>query len=187
MRVRHVWRGLCDLTNKAVLVIAAVFLTLFLHGKLADRKIANEVNEKTPLTKEELRRWTANFVQDYLAIQQQGKETKVYSNLRRAQVTEKVDGTLDIEVPNKGWVLEPGLTIASADGLRFGLDTQFAYWKRWGLLAGFTIPTEGRTINRLRLHTGISYSPTNKWFPNTSIYGGIDTNASPIVGVRTRF
>jgi hypothetical protein len=128
-----------------------------------------------------------DLLRDRLIIQEKGKETKVYSGVRKAQFTELKDGEIEITVPTKGFTFEPGLTMAAGDGLRIGADIQYFYWKRWGLTVGGTLPTEGRTLDRFRGHLGLSWAPYWKWVPNSSIWAGIDTGADPIFGVRTRF
>jgi len=122
-----------------------------------------------------------------IVIQKKGEKPKEYVGVKKAKLTKFKDGEIDIKVKNKGLGLEPGFTVAAGDGLRLGLDVQYAYWKRWGLLGGFTYPVSGRSLDRLRGHLGLSYDLPNRWFSNTSVWGGIDTAKDPRIGFRTKF
>jgi len=122
-----------------------------------------------------------------IVIQKKGEEPKQYTGVKKAKLTKFDDGEVKVDVKDKGLGLEPGFVMAVGDGLRLGLDVEYAYWKRWGLLGGATYPVNGRSLDRLRGHLGLSYDIPNRWFSSTSVWGGVDTNKAPIMGLRTRF
>jgi len=97
------------------------------------------------------------------------------------------DGTIKTHFKNKGIGLEPGITVTSGDGLRLGLDVEYAYWKRFGLLGGATLPVRTRSLSNLRGHLGLSYDLPSKWFSHSSLWAGLDTNKTPLMGWRTKF
>lgn len=191
MRVTSKWRmlygGICNGTNRIILVAAIIFGTLYFTGYLSDKKTAKDIDKKNPLSENQVRRLIVDFLANQLIVQEQGKKTKVYTGIRKAEFTELRGGAIKMHIPTKGFTFEPGLTIGAADGLRIGGDIQYAYWRRWGLLGGATVPATQRSFNRLRLHAGFSYSPYWKWMSGTSGYVAIDTNKKPLIGLRTRF
>lgn len=173
---------------RQLLIIAIVLLVSMQYlGIKWDRGLAKQIDEKTPLMSNEDARLLVDTMRQLIAIQQKGKETKVYTGVRKATATKLDTGEIRLDIPTKGFTLEPGLVLGVGDSFRVGGDIQYAYWKRWGLTVGGTIPVQNRTINNVRGHLGLSYSPYFKYFPNTSIWGGIDSNKSPIAGLRTRF
>jgi hypothetical protein len=146
-------------------------------------------NESTRLKVEEGEVASAIVYMDdhIIIIQKKGEEPKQYVGVKKAKITKFEDGEIDLRVKNKGLGLEPGFTVTAGDGLRLGLDVEYAYWKRWGLLAGFTSPVRGRSLDRVRGHLGLSYDLPNRWFSSTSVWGGMDTARDPRLGFRTKF
>ena len=122
-----------------------------------------------------------------IVIQKKGEDPKQYVGVKKAKLTKFDDGEIDLRVKNKGFGLEPGFTVTAGDGLRLGMDVEYAYWKRFGLTAGFTTPVRGRSLDKVRGHLGLSYDIPNRWFNNSSVFGGIDTNKTPILGFRNKF
>lgn len=122
-----------------------------------------------------------------IIIQKVGEKPKQYVGVRKAKLTRFDDGDIKLDVKNKGIGIEPGLVMSVGDGLRIGADVKFAYWRRYGLLAGFTAPVAGRSINRIRGHLALGYDVPYRWFSATTLFGGIDTAKSPVFGARLRF
>lgn len=122
-----------------------------------------------------------------IVIQKKGEKPKQYVGVKKAKLTKFDDGEVKADIKNKGIGLEPGFVMAAGDGLRLGLDVEYAYWKRWGLLGGFTVPVKGRSLGNMRGHMGLSYDLPSRWFSSTSLWGGVDTSRTPIMGIRTRF
>ena len=119
-------------------------------------------------------------------LHKKGEAPKIISGVKTFKGSQFEDGSIDTRVKNKGFGLEPGLTATTGDGLRLGADVEFAYWKRYGLLGGFTYPVRHRSLDRLRGHLGLSYDLPSRWFSSTSIWGGIDTDKTPVLGLRTK-
>jgi len=117
----------------------------------------------------------------------QGETPKLYTGVKYFRGSQFEDGRIQTKFKNKGFGLEPGLVMTAGDGLRLGLDVEYAYWKRWGLVAGTTIPVRDRSISTVRGHLGLSYDLPSKWFSHTSFYGGMDTSKTPTMGLRTKF
>lgn len=194
-RIRSVWPKIfkgflkwADSSIRQVLIIAVLALGFMQYtGFKWDKKIARQIDEKTPLMSNEDARLLVDTMRQLIAIQQKDKETKVYTGVRKASVTKLDSGEIKLDIPTRGWTIEPGLVIGTGEALRVGADVQYAYWKRWGPTVGVTIPVQNRTISNIRGHLGLSWSPYWRFAPNTSIWGGLDTNKEPIFGLRTRF
>lgn len=122
-----------------------------------------------------------------LHVQRKGKKTVTHEGVRKFEYSKLKDGNIKGKVKNKGLSLEPGFILGAGEGLRVGGDIQFAYWKRWGLTVGGTVPTQSRRLDLFRGHTALTYSPYFRYAPRTSLYGGLDTNKAPIFGVRMEF
>lgn len=150
-------------------------------------KVATD--EKTRLKIEEGEVANAVIYMDdrIIVIQKAGEKPKQYTGVKRAKITKFDDGEIEVNVKNKGLGLEPGFTVAVGDGLRLGLDVEYAYWKRWGLLGGVTVPVTRRSLNEVRGHLGVSYDIPNRWLSSTSVWGGLDTSKTPLLGLRTKF
>lgn len=116
-----------------------------------------------------------------------GQPPKLHEGVKRFRGSQFEDGRIETAFKNKGVGLEPGFVVTAGDGLRLGLDVEYAYWKRWGLLGGVTFPVQKRSIDRVRGHLGLGYDLPSRWLSHTSIYGGIDTNKTPTMGFRTKF
>jgi len=115
-----------------------------------------------------------------------GQPPKITSGVKYVDGSLFEDGHVEIKAKNKGLGLEPGIVATAGDGLRLGLDIEWIYWRRWGIVTGVTYPVRARSLNRLRGHTGLSYDLPSKWLSNTSIYAGIDSLKTPTIGFRTR-
>ncbi len=116
------------------------------------------------------------------------QKKKVIRGVRHIAYTEKLDGTIERKIINRGFTFEPGLFIGSdsKDAL-IGLDTQLFYWSEFGLVSGVGIPIGGMKFNKLRLHMGASYSLARFKLGNTSLYAGADTSKSIVFGLRVAF
>lgn len=157
----------------------------FMLGNHFDRNLRNQVDAENPLQADEKARFTLK--DGDVIVQRKGEKTKVYPSVRRGTLTQMESGELEAKIKTKGFVVEPGLTIYAGDGLRLGLDVQYAYWKRWGLLAGITVPATKRSIHNIRAHAGVSYDIPNRFFRTSAVWGGVDTRGTPAIGLRTRF
>lgn len=122
-----------------------------------------------------------------LHVQEKGKKTVTHEGVRKFEYSKLKSGKIIGKVKNRGLSLEPGFVLGAGDGLRIGGDIQYAYWKRFGLGVGATIPVQDRTIHKIRGHASFIYSPSLKLFPHSSLFGGLDTNKTPIIGLRTEF
>jgi len=172
---------------KQVLVMAVLILGLIQYtGFKWDKSMAKEIDKNTPLLSNEDARMLIDTMRQMIAIQEKGKDTKIYMGVRKATATQLDTGEIKLDIPTRGFTLEPGFVLGAGESLRVGADIQYAYWKRWGLIIGGTVPVHTRRIDLFRGHVGLSYSPYFRFVPNTSVWGGIDSNKSPIFGLRTR-
>lgn len=116
-----------------------------------------------------------------------GNPPKLHTGVKYFRGSQFEDGHIKTKFKNKGFGLEPGFVMTAGDGLRLGIDVEYAYWRRWGLLGGVTFPVQNRSIDRVRGHLGLGYDLPSRWLSHTSIYGGVDTNKTPTMGIRTKF
>lgn len=185
--IKYIMKSI-DVGVKQILIIAVVVLGLLQYtGFKWDKSEAKQIDASTPLLSNEDARLLVDTMRQLIAVQQKGKEIKVYMGVRKATATKLDTGEIKLDIPTKGFTLEPGLVVGAGEALRIGADVQYAYWRRWGLTVGGTVPVHSRRLDLFRGHLGVSWSPYWRWTPNTSIWGGVDTNKSPIFGVRTRF
>jgi hypothetical protein len=115
--------------------------------------------------------------------------TKEVIGARKISVTLGKDGKLNVYARNKGFVFEPGvaLGIDEKDSL-LGLDAQFFYWNRLGLLSGMSAPPrDGLRIEDLRVHAGVCYVLDQLKMPNTSLFMGYNTKRRITLGARVSF
>jgi hypothetical protein len=173
---------------KQILILAVIVLGLMQYtGFKFDKSEAKRIDASTPLLANEDARLLIDTMRQLIAVQTKGKKTKVYTGVRKATATKLDTGEIKLDIPTRGFTLEPGLVLGAGEALRVGADLQYAYWRRWGLVVGGTVPVHTRRLDLLRGHMGVSWSPYLRFVPNTSVWGGIDTNKSPVFGLRTRF
>lgn len=115
-----------------------------------------------------------------------GKPPRLHTGVKRFRGSQFEDGHIETKFKNKGFGLEPGIVATAGDGLRLGLDLEWVYWRRWGIVTGATMPVRQRSLDNLRGHVGVSYDLPSRWLSNTSIYGGVDSDRTPTMGLRTR-
>ena len=144
-------------------------------------------NPDNTLKEHQVARADADYRDNSLTLQKKDKPPKRVVGVKIATFIQNQDGTYEASYKNKGIGLEPGFVATAGDELRLGADVEYAYWKRWGLTAGFTTPVRGRSLGNLRGHLGLSYDIPNRWFNSSSVFGGIDTSKRPLLGIRTKF
>jgi len=124
---------------------------------------------------------------DYtLYLQEEGKDPIQHTGVKGASLVKFKNDSIKVDVDNKGFSIEPGLVLGAADSMRMGLDIEFIYWRRYGLLAGITVPVHRRTFNELQGHVGVSYDLPNRYFSHTSLWGGMSFDKIPMFGFRTK-
>ncbi len=176
-----------DSIRNLLLIVFAVFLLgqwlqIDFIGKLRQK-----IDTERPLKENEAGRLSGDINAKRIVLQERDKKTKIYEGVRKFEASKLRDGEVKVKVKNKGFGIEPGFVVGAGEGLRLGADIQYAYWKRWGLTLGGTVPTERRRLDTFRGHIGVAYSPYWKFAPSTSLWGGVDTNKSPVFGIRTEF
>lgn len=180
-----------DVIKKNLWILIVLFaLNYFIDHKINLGflgKVTTDPSTKLNLDEGEVANAVIYMDDRIIVIQKAGEEPKQYVGVRKAKITKFEDGEVEVDVKNKGFGLEPGFTVAAGDGLRLGLDVQYAYWKRWGLLGGVTIPVNDRRFSRVRGHLGLGYTLPNRWLSSTSVFGAVDTSKNPLMGFRTRF
>jgi hypothetical protein len=113
------------------------------------------------------------------------KGTKEINGVRHTDVTLKKDGSVVLNVREKGFMFEPGLSASITDnGPRAGVDVGFAYWRRLDLIIGVAFNNK---LVDTRGYLAVGYTPSVKWLSNTDFFVGITTSKAPIGGVRLRF
>lgn len=189
--IKGIFTFLGDLVKRNLWILIILFAANYAIDHKINLGFLKKVttNESTRLKTEDGEIASAIIYMDdkIIIIQKAGEPPKQYVGVKRAKLTKFDDGEVELNVKDKGFGLEPGFVMAAGNGLRLGLDIEYAYWKRWGLLVGATYPTGGKDLSELRGHIGLSYDIPNRWFSHTSLWGGIDTYKAPVIGVRTKF
>lgn len=188
---RRIFKSFMNLIDNSVRNILLILVLFFAVGQWLQidflGKLRTKIDIERPLAENEEGRISGDIRAKRIILQQKGKKTKIYEGVRKFEATQFTDGDVKIKVKNKGLVLEPGFLLGAGESMRIGGDIQYAYWKRWGLTVGGTVPTYSRRIDLFRGHLGISYAPYLSFIPHTSVFGGIDSNKSPVFGIRTEF
>ena len=172
--------------TKVVLILLALFW--FWENKVDKSYLKSFLSKSSNVLQEDqVARADMDCRDNSLIIQKEGKEPRREVGVKKATFIQNKDGSYEADFTDKGFSLEPGFVLTAGDGLRLGVDLEYAYWKRWGLLTGVTVPVRGRSLNSVRGHLGVGYDLPSRWLSNSSIYGGVDTNKTPVIGVRAKF
>lgn len=193
--LRKIYRDFTTWVSDGVRKILLLLLAIFLLGQwlninffgIVSDKLKQKIDTTRPLKDNESARVTGDMNRRTIVEQQKGKETKVYVGVRKFEYTQLNDGNVQRKVKTKGFTFEPGLAIGAGEALRVGPDAQLIYWNKFGLNLGFNVPARQRTFSGLRGVLSLTYTPYWKYFENTSIWGGVDTNKSPQAGLRWKF
>lgn len=176
-----------DGTQKILILVLIVIIGGNMLGVNVLGLFKSKIGVNRALKANEDARLSGDMNRRVIHVQRKGKKTVTHEGVRKFEYSKLKDGKITGQVKNKGFSVEPGFVLGAGEGLRIGGDIQFAYWKRWGLTIGGTVPTQSRRLDLFRGHTAITYSPYFRFTPRTSIFGGLDTNKSPIFGIRTEF
>ena len=106
---------------------------------------------------------------------------------RQAVITEDNQGHLSVYSPKWGYVFEPGECIFYSDTFRIGLDTQWFYWQRYGVITGLGINFNNNQRRNIDGFIAVSYNLPFETFSNTSIYTGYSFKQQLVVGGRVKF
>ncbi len=159
-----------------------------------DRKQIKHITD-TNLTKDEQTAIIVDPVTGSITTVRRNRKNKKETTV----VERPIDGSRDIRIGvspegrvkfiarTKGFIFEPGIGVGFDGDALLCLDSQFYFFRRWGVLAGAGIPMSSFRINKLSLFVGVSYQPPFKNFRNTSVYGGYNTKKEIQFGARVRF
>ena len=189
--LKGVFKFVGDVIAKNLWIVILLFAANYAIDHKINLGFLNKVttDDKSKLNTDEGEVAKANVYMDrnIVVIQKKDEKAKIYVGVKEAHLTKFDDDEIRVDIKDKGFGLEPGFAMVAGDGLRLGLDLEYAYWKRWGLIGGFSVPPARRTISGVRGHLGLSYDIPNKWLSHSSIFAGIDTSKTPVVGMRTKF
>lgn len=187
--VKWIFQFLEKITLKtAPLIIVLLALMWFWENKVDANALKKFLSDEAHVLQEDqVARADLDCRDNSLTLQKEGEIPKRIVGIKTGTFIQNKDGSYEADYKNKGFGLEPGFVMTAGDGLRLGLDVEYAYWKRWGLLGGVTVPAYDRSLDKLRGHLGLGYDLPSKWLSHTSVYGGIDTNKTPTMGIRTKF
>ena len=168
-----------------VLIILAFIGLNYFASKQADRK---KVAIAPVLTETEKAKFIIDTRKRKITIVRRKGDKQVIetiTGIRDASMTVTKDGEVKTYAPTKGFVFEPGLSIGMDNqDVLLGLDAQFFYWRRLGLIGGVSAPPHsGLRIKDLRAHIALGYDLIS----NTSVYIGYNIKGSIQAGCRLRF
>ena len=101
----------------------------------------------------------------------------------RASVTVRTDGTVSVDIKNKGLTFEPGLGVMLSDRAYFTVDAQVLYWNRFSAGVGLGITNGPRATGFI---SG-AYRLDQLKLPNTSVYVAVTHDKKVGAGIRVRF
>ncbi len=158
-----------------VIPMVVVGIIGFLDSKLSkiDDSFTERLkpDEKTKIIVEPKKKKVTKITKD-------GKKTEDGS--RGTVIIIDKDGKTTIINRRRGILFEPGLTMFySKNKLMYGLDCQWAYWRKWGLISGL-----GMSHNQdFSVFTAVSYN----FYSNTSVGIGLDDEFKTVVNLRVAF
>lgn len=101
----------------------------------------------------------------------------------RTDVTVRNDGTVSVNIKNKGLTLEPGFGGMLSDQSYFVVDAQVLYWNRFSAGPGIGITPHARVVGL----ANAAYRLDQLRLPNTSLFVAVTHEKNVGVGIRVRF
>ena len=187
--VKSVFSFLSNLILQNSKVVLVLFALLWFYENKVDLSMVQDYldSSRSQFKEGEVAKVEVDCRDNTAITHRKGKPPKIHTGVKRFSGSQYDDGKITTSFKNKGFGIEPGLVVTTGDGLRLGLDLEYAYWKRWGLVVGTTLPVQERSLENLRGHLGLSYDLPSRWFSHSSLYGGVDTNRTPTFGLRMKF
>ena len=112
---------------------------------------------------------------------------KPIDGAREIRIGVSPEGRVKVIARSKGFIFEPGIGVGFDGDALISLDTQFYFYRRWGVLGGVSVPMASIRANKLSLYAAASYQLPFKMLSNTSVYAGYNTDKEIQVGARVRF
>lgn len=112
---------------------------------------------------------------------------KPIDGAREIRIGVSPEGRVKVIARTNGYIFEPGIGVGFDGDTLISVDTQFYFYRRWGVIGGVSIPMDSFRSNRLRLYVAGSYQLPYKAFRNTSAYFGYNSKKEIQVGARVRF
>jgi len=164
-----------------LIFIAGFFIWPYIRDakEIKDRQMKSIVLQPDELIK-------VSMARKKLTIVKPNKVT-IKRGVRNTVIIVKKDGTVKVSAPQSGLIFEPGICVYYAGQLSVGLDTQWFYWKNWGVYSGVGIGIHS-TNSRLNVNLiGLGYNLPGKMISNTSIFVAYNTNQVISTGLRVRW
>ena len=180
------------ITNK-IFIILLIAVAIIGLGRLIDKWRRDERIATNPiLTQTEKSKVIIDTSKNKVTIIRRDGEKQVIRDIsgsRKVSVTLTKDGELKVYAPTKGFIFEPGILFGmDSKNSLLGLDAQFFYWRRVGLLAGLSAPPRrGLLLQDIRAHIAFGYNMADLRMPNTNVFVGYNSKQSILVGLRVRF
>lgn len=190
--------------KKQILCAAIIAVVCILILKRCDKEKINEITKKqltnseqeaividpttgTITTIKEGNKRSSSNLHGRLGVPERIPSTSVESTrgAREIRISLDKNGELKVDARTKGFINEIGFSIGEAESFRLGIDTQFYFYRAWGLLGGVSMPLE-KKFNKLSLYVGINYLLPWKYTDNTSVYLGYDSRKNVNFGLRIK-
>lgn len=184
-----------QITIKTAPILIALFVIFIGLSWIWDNKVDQSALKKfllkdgNRLQEDQLARADVDYRDDSLTIQVEGEDPKRIVGLKKATFIQNKDGSYESKYRNWGLSLEPAMTVGFSEGLRMGLDLEWAYWRRYGALFGGTVLVKKSQISDVKGHIGLSYDLPSRWLNHSSFWvgGTMEKNPVPLIGVRLKF
>jgi len=167
-----------------VILLGIVGIILYPYYKLWKMKT---YNEKVSLTLKDNEKRKI-IIEDRTITNVEKDKIEVKSGARTTVITVKNDGSIDLYSPTIGFICEPGYaTFYSNEKLWVGLDIQWFYWRRIGLLSGIGLRSENHDLKGKINVLSLSYTMPFKILSNTSMYIGLNDSTKFLAGIRVKW
>lgn len=184
------------LVNKYTALALGVIVGLLLTLKQCDKKKVEEITNEKLEGKEKaaiiidtnkgtvttIRRKPGTASEDEDTASESTESVSI-DDARDLRISIDKDGTTIVTARTKGFTFEPGVSVGEAEIIRAGVDVQWYFYKRFGVLSGLSLNLD-RYEPRFSLYTGINYLPKSKYTQNTSFFIAYDTRRNIYFGIR---
>ncbi len=125
-----------------------------------------------------------SYRRNRITVQTQDEVKTAYvPDAGKTAVTVKTDGTVSVDIKNKGVTFEPGFGVLFGERTYFAVDAQLLYWNRCSAGIGLGAAPHSKLVG----FVNGAYRLDQLKMPNTSLYVAFTNEKQVSVGIRWRF